>query len=412
MKATGARRIAIVGGSITGCAAAIELSRAGFEVVLFERSGEELKDRGAGIGIPPTTIKTLVERDLIGADLPYFNAKNFVRRWRTEADRRYGYLAWEQPTAMLLMNWGMLYRHLRARVPAGVYRTHHRVESLNNSPTGVQVALANGTQENFDLVICADGYMSLGRRTLHPGVTPNYAGYVLWRGGFREAEIAEREVLASGVHALGYPGGHGIFYYVPGIAGQIGYGERLINWGMYVPVPAADLNEFLTDVHGRVHEGSLPPGAMPRATEDALKQAALVRIPDFYAEIVTQSVGTYVYTICDCQVPSYRDGRICLMGDAGAFARPHSGAGALKGMTDAIALRQAFDTHDSFEDALTAWNVSQTEHGNRMVKFGNQLGQALVREIPDWSTMDVPAMERWFNSMITIGTEVFGARKE
>ncbi len=44
--------IAIVGGSITGCAAATELHRRGHAVTVLERSGEELKDRGAGIGIP------------------------------------------------------------------------------------------------------------------------------------------------------------------------------------------------------------------------------------------------------------------------------------------------------------------------------------------------------------------------
>ena len=41
--------IGIVGGSIAGCAAAIELTRAGHEVAVFERSTGELKGRGAGI---------------------------------------------------------------------------------------------------------------------------------------------------------------------------------------------------------------------------------------------------------------------------------------------------------------------------------------------------------------------------
>ena len=45
-------RIGVVGGSISGCAAAIEMSRAGYEVTVFERSAKALKGRGAGIGTP------------------------------------------------------------------------------------------------------------------------------------------------------------------------------------------------------------------------------------------------------------------------------------------------------------------------------------------------------------------------
>ena len=43
------RRVGIVGGSIGGCAAAVSLSRRGWDVELFERSEQELVGRGAGI---------------------------------------------------------------------------------------------------------------------------------------------------------------------------------------------------------------------------------------------------------------------------------------------------------------------------------------------------------------------------
>ena len=57
--------IAIVGGSIAGSTAAIELSRLGCAVTVFERSGEELKDRGAGIGVPTSVIDTFIARGLV-----------------------------------------------------------------------------------------------------------------------------------------------------------------------------------------------------------------------------------------------------------------------------------------------------------------------------------------------------------
>jgi 2-polyprenyl-6-methoxyphenol hydroxylase-like FAD-dependent oxidoreductase len=95
-----------------------------------------------------------------------------------------------------------------------------------------------------------------------------------------------------------------------------------------------------------------------------------------------------------------------LAGDAGAYARPHSAAGALKGINDATALAEALKTRQSADEALTDWNKTQTETNNNLVRFGNQLGRALVTEIPDWSRMDAASMEKWFASIVTIHTEM------
>ncbi len=404
-----ALKVAVIGGSITGCTAAIELAGFGCEVTLFERGGEELKDRGAGIGIPPSVMAAYVGRGLIAPDVPCFDAQNFVRRWRTAAEPEYGYLAWKQPTNMVMLNWGMLYRNLRERVPAGIYRTRTRVVALRGMPTQVEIELENSETHRFDLVVCADGYASLGRKALFPELDIRYAGYVLWRGSLAESALRESQPLESGVHALGYPGGHGIFYFVPGTEGSTKPGERIVNWAMYLPVP--DLASFMVDRDGRQHEGSLPPGAMPDATEARLKAEAQTRLPDYYARIAAASQHTYVYAIYDCEVPAYRRHRICLAGDAGAFARPHSGAGALKGVNDAITLRTALESSADLETALENWNISQTESGNKMVRFGNQLGRALVQEIPDWSTMNAAEMEGWFTACVTINTEMFDASK-
>jgi len=404
-------KVGIVGGSIAGCTTAIELVRLGYDVTLFERTGEELKDRGAGIGVPPSIIDTFIRRDLVDVDTPYFSSHAFTRLWRTPQHRQYGYVAWDQPASLALLNWGGLYRNLRKRVPDHVYRTGQRVMALHErGNTQVDIELADGSIHAFDLVICADGYTSLGRRALFPTVAIHYAGYVLWRGFLMENELDESHPMESGVRCLGYPGGHGIFYFVPGPDGSVVPGERLVNWGMYVPVAESTLAEFLTDKDGHPREGSLPPGAMPLSTERQLKQKARERVPDYYADIVDKSQNTFVYGIYDCQVPAYGKGRICLVGDAGAFARPHSAAGALKGINDAVALGEALKAHKSVDEALTQWNQVQTETDNNLVRFGNQLGRALVTEIPDWSTMNAISMEKWFTSMVTIQTEMLDSK--
>ena len=400
-------RVGIIGGSIAGCTTAIELLRLGCEVTLLERTGDTLKDRGAGIGVPPSVMDTFIERDLVDADTPFFAGHAFTRIWRTTRERRYGYLAWDQPANLALLNWGGLYSNLRKRVPDRVYRSGQRAVALHQRPDGtVRVELADGSTRAFDLVVCADGYTSLGRRTLFPDSTLRYAGYVLWRGFLFEEELEESQPLESGVRCLGYPGGHGIFYFVPGLSGATAPGQRLVNWGLYVPVAASALTDFLTDKDGNAHSGSLPPGGMPLVTEAELKRRAHERLPDYYAEIVDKCQDTFAYAIYDCEVPAYRKDRICLVGDAGAFARPHTAAGALKGINDAIALGEALMTHSSLEAALSQWDTTRTDTNNDLVRFGNQLGRALVLEIPDWSQMDARSMEQWFTSIVTIKTEV------
>ncbi|MGH8517230.1 MAG: FAD-dependent monooxygenase, partial [Panacagrimonas sp.] len=242
-----------------------------------------------------------------------------------------------------------------------------------------------------------------------------YAGYVLWRGSLPESALSEVGPLAGGVRSPGYPGGHGIFYFVPGADGSIEPGSRLVNWGVYVRMPEPELATLLVDVDGHHRDGSLPPGAMPRATELALLQKVEGRLPEFHLEILRACRHTSVYAIQDREVPAYRKGRIAVAGDAGALARPHSASGALKAMTDAIALSDSLSAEPSNLDiALAHYSESQTRSGNQLVRFGRQLGEALVTSIPDWSAMDAAAMEKWFSSIVTMRPEMLtgGAQRD
>jgi 2-polyprenyl-6-methoxyphenol hydroxylase-like FAD-dependent oxidoreductase len=53
------KRATVVGGSLTGLAAAILLHKIGWEVDIFERSPQSLSDRGAGIVMQQETLELL-----------------------------------------------------------------------------------------------------------------------------------------------------------------------------------------------------------------------------------------------------------------------------------------------------------------------------------------------------------------
>lgn len=392
-------RVGIIGGSIAGCAMAIELSRIGAQVTLFERTGEELKTRGAGIATRRTVLDTLIQRGLVDAAIPFCEGRRRVSVWRTEQESVYGRIALAAPLPFdwVFFNWGYLYRNLRQRVADHVYRTRQPVTAIQEHADGiVSLALADGRQEEFDLVLCADGYRSLGRRTLYPDLSLRYSGFVFWRGFLAEQAVPENTVLEGNVTYVGYPGGHFLAYLVPDASGSLQPGHRIVNWGLYVRVPEVELPALLTDRAGVVHDGALPPGALPAATEAALKRRGHAALPAFYADIVEQSAHTFIQAIYDCAVPAYRRGRICLTGDAGALTRPHTGAGALKAVNNAIALAEALTTHEDLEAALIAWDSAQTELGATLIAYGERMGRALVTEIPDWSTMDEAAMQHFW----------------
>ncbi|MFQ5796245.1 MAG: FAD-dependent monooxygenase [Candidatus Bipolaricaulia bacterium] len=162
--------VGIVGDSIGGCTAAIELLRAGCDVTILERSTGALKDRGVGIGMPLSLVETLKACDLVEADMPHFPTRKrpFVTRYdEGDEDRRYlGRVIWEQPAATALTNWDVLYRNLRRRVPH--YR-HGRICLIGDASTVVRpnagigavkvitnaVALANAliTHESVDAAL-------------------------------------------------------------------------------------------------------------------------------------------------------------------------------------------------------------------------------------------------------------------
>ena len=237
-------RVGVVGGSIAGCAGALAAARAVPEasIVVFERSAGSLRDRGAGIGIQNERFGELVEAGFVDASLP--RTTNTAREWyawdRDSDDSGHGdgggksglgKLIWAQPFPFSGYNWGHLHRSLRGRLPSQVsYRGDARVVSAVATGAGASVALADGSVEHFDLLLGADGYRSVVREAMFPGVVPDYAGYLCWRGlsDFAEVEGLPRDAFFT----VGFPGGHMVAYPIPADDGRLRF-----NWVLYSMVP-------------------------------------------------------------------------------------------------------------------------------------------------------------------------------
>ncbi len=401
-------KVAVVGGSIAGCAAALAAHRGGAdEITVYERASGDLADRGVGLAVHDARYAELESAGYLDAGMPWVRMAR--RRWyvRDDAtDAPLGREIAETPFPFRTYNWGPLWRELRSRVPKTAdFRAGTPVEALHPGPDGVRVDTADGTEE-FDLVVGADGYRSVARTSAFGDVRPAYAGYLAWRGAFPEARLADPHLWAE--HDCAYvvfPGGHVILYRIPDGAG----GHR-VNWVLYTaPPPDLDLGLGL-DLR-LTGPTSLPPGGLTRALAAHLAYVADALVPPFWGALLRETAPDelFLQPMYDFTAPRCTAGRVLLVGDAAAVARPHTGAGAVKALQDATVLEAALATADTWAEALDTYDTDRTVSGRSMVDLGRRLGTALVQDTPDWRAMDRTALEAWWKR--ADGSGAFGGRE-
>ena len=205
----GRERVIVAGGSIAGLFAAALLRAQGCAVEVFERSGEALASRGAGIVSHPELFDALRQ---VGIAVDDDVGVKVVGR--IVLDRDGGPLG-QHALPQIMLSWDRLYGMLRAVLPDRHYHAGQAIEGFDQDEGGVTVHLAGGRRERADWLIGADGIRSTVRRQLLPDLAPAYAGYVAWRGLIEEraispaawAVLGERLMfcLPPGEQMLGYP---------------------------------------------------------------------------------------------------------------------------------------------------------------------------------------------------------------
>lgn len=397
-------RVGIVGGSIGGCTAAAELIRAGHHVTLFERSSGALQGRGAGIGTPAPTFELLVERGLVDADMPVTRLTIASFAGVDPDGDPAGRSSLELPLDMVTLHWKDLWGQLRARVPDGCYQGGSHVTAVVGVDTPTPgLVLDDGSRHDFDLVLFADGYTSVGRSQLFPESTLDYRGYVLWRGLLAEDRVADSGPLEDRLYRFSFPDlrGNGVFYLVPGEHGSVAPGERYVNWAHYIPIPPDDLPDFLVDKDGRRHTTSLPPGGMRPEAESDLKELLVDHLPPYFAELTSITDGTFAQPIYTYEPTAYGRGRVCLIGDAGSVVPPFTGSGVFKASKNAIDLVAALANGEDLDASLERWSDTETMTARRLAVLGEQMEQAFVWAAPDVGAMSADEAHAWWTSSVT-----------
>ncbi|MEO0603485.1 MAG: FAD-dependent monooxygenase [Myxococcota bacterium] len=397
-------KVAVVGGSIAGCSAAILFERAGHQVQVYERGTGALVGRGGGIGVSQRVLASMIQYDMLDEDFAYCRAESMPFVVKTGARPRRGHRPWDMPSDLATFHWSALWRQLRQRVPDATYRAGAEVWGATERSDGrVVVQLSDGSEPVFDLVIFADGHRSTARHRLFPDVELTYRGYVHWRGLLPESSVDDTSLLEGAAPRVSYAEGAGnlVATFLPSAKGSTERGRRLVDWAAYVTLPAGDVDAFMTDRQGRVREGTLPPGTMREEEEHRLKVRLRNALPEVFGEMVERTKSTHAQLVYTAQMPAYRRGRQVVIGDAGTVTPPFTGSGVFKGFQNAASLLETTAAHASLDDALDSWSAKQVRLGERLTGLGERMEQALIWNPLDLTRADASATQAWWQQSVT-----------
>ncbi|WP_330334146.1 monooxygenase [Streptomyces sp. NBC_00536] len=412
--------VAVIGGSIAGCAFAAAAVRAGArEVVVLERTLGRLEDRGLGLCVHDERAAELTATGALPAGIA---AHRLVRRRWVVRDgsgtgtgapsagpAAGGRVIWEQPFPFHSYHWGLLWRGLRDGMPAAVdYRQGETVTAVVRAGERAEVRLGGGGAERYDLTVGADGYRSVVRRTVCPESRPHYAGYVCWRGNLDARRAAALDPSGGewddAVTTVCFPGGSCVVYRIPGPDGP------RVNWVLYATPPpgALGLDDPASD------PTSFPAGRLSPELTEHLAGLLAREFPPYWAAVLslTEPEDTFVQPIYDLETPRTTSGRFLLGGDAATVVRPHNTSGAAKALQDASAFETAWREAASWDGLLRGYEEARGPAGRDLVALARRLGRAQVERTPPWAAMNERDVEAWWREQLAGAAGIGGGSME
>ena len=262
----------LIGAGIGGLSCALALQRAGIAVRVYEQA-PELGEVGAGLTLSPNGSKALIglglESELAElADPPSYQAVHhyqtgqvLVRRERGDLTiRQYGAPYYQIHRADL---HDMLADAVRENDPESIV-LGHEFERFAQDEDGVTAWFANGNSAAGRVLVGCDGVKSAVRSQMREQESPNFTGYVAWRGLAPAAKVPAEAVDPPSGTYIG-PGHLFVRYLIRGgeTVNYVAFVERddwqVESWSQRSTVKEV-LDEF-SEFHGLVQAiiGATPP---------------------------------------------------------------------------------------------------------------------------------------------------------
>lgn len=365
MTSTPKARIIIIGGSMAGLFAATALRNLGYDAQIYERAGEALANRGAGIA---THDELYAAVRAAGMELRDEMGVRSKGRIMFERD---GSVIGRHDMPQVMTSWGLIYRFLRAQLEDAHYHGNRALRAIETRGDEVIAVFEDGTRVAGDWLLGADGTRSTVRALVAPQVPAEYCGYFGWRGLIDEARVPA-EVLAEFDERMALcmaPGGHWLGYLVAGPGDALAPGRRWYNWGWYRTADEARLRDHLTDARGHHHENGIPHDLIRDELIEAMRAEARAWLAPQVQSVIAATPRPFLQGMYDFCAPRFVHGRVVLIGDAAATARPHCGMGVSKAAEDASSFAAALDA-----DRLGSWETARVTYARSVVEWSRDLG--------------------------------------
>lgn len=372
--------VIVIGAGLGGLTAASCLSRAGFDVTIYEQAAA-LGEVGAGIQVGPNAIKVLRHigiEDALEAVAVRPDGLD-VRDWQTgrvintitlgeayarQYDAPYYHVHRADVHALLV--------HAFETAAPGRIRLGAKYVALQTGSSGVRVQFADGSTVAGDMVVGADGIHSAVREALFGPDHPRFTGMVAFRGIVPLAQLPAGMIERRGYNWTG-PHHHFVHYLLKGgtMVNCVGVCEqddwRIESWSV-----EGDLNEFQAEFAGWHDTIQALIGGMDRC----FKWALYDRDP----------------------LPQWTRGRATLLGDACHPMLPFLAQGACMSIEDGYVLVHCLRAEGDVDTALETYEslrkprVSQVQHGAR--ERGKQLHLAAPDAIAERNARNTAEPER------------------
>jgi 2-polyprenyl-6-methoxyphenol hydroxylase-like FAD-dependent oxidoreductase len=359
--------IAIVGAGIGGLAAAAALRRFGIDATVYEQA-DEFARVGAGIQQSPNAVKVHrglgIEdrlREVAFAPSSSLNRDAFSGKVTNdhplgrEVEERYG-------APYLTLHRGDLHAALAAAVPADCIQLGKKLVAIRAQGLRVALAFADGSEVEADAVIGADGVHSLIRDHVAGPSAPRFTGRLAYRTTFPASLLRNVDIGTSRTKWWGRDR-HIVIYNITSARDEV-----------YFTTSQPEQADWAT------RESWSAKGDL------AEMRAAFVSFHSDVQAVLAAAPEVHKWGIYEREpLPTWRKGRVVLLGDACHPMTPYMASGAAMALEDAVVLARCVD--DSRGDIDTAFQTYEAIRRPRasVVQAGSSVNNWMRRETnPDW----------------------------
>jgi len=375
-------KIAIIGGSIAGCALALFLKDK-YEVIVFEKSNN-LRSRGAGITISPQLLDDLFTKDILDSNITIYPAQRRTFYYKSP-NEHYGIPFWNQDISILGLHWETLFTNLRKRIPDQIYHSGAKIinASIKDNKTA-SLTLENGETRHFDLILFADGSHSLGRKIISEHSKLSYSGYVAWRGVLNFDSIGEKTHFTDNIPNYCFDSGHLLAYPIHQ------NGVKKLNWVLYEKLSEEQLEGLENTFQFNISDKA----------KKHLYRLAEAKLPPKIAQIILATPSPFMQKIKDVRVHKLVTDRALLLGDASIILRPHVGNGASLAIEDALSLSEHLANYDAPQKAIERWEEHTLPKRLNTYALSERMADALVMNPVSWQEMSPSKMDIWWQQIL------------